>query len=73
MPNGMDYDATRIDTSKGERWFSIEAEAVAGVEEVETLNVQPLLYHHEPRGYAPAVPREARPRRQSALTARHLP
>ena len=29
VPGGEYYDATRIDTSKGERWFCTEAEAVA--------------------------------------------
>ena len=29
VPGGLYYDATVIDTSKGERWFCTEAEAVA--------------------------------------------
>jgi hypothetical protein len=31
IPGGRYYDATVIDTSKGERWFCTEAEAVAAV------------------------------------------
>lgn len=29
LPGGSSYDATRIDTSAGERWFCTEAEAAA--------------------------------------------